>query len=503
MTIGFWCSTISATGLLLTSFYIYGKSGDYKELERYKLLSIFWCLACAVFFSASLMPGLVIRTLFCILSIIFIWMLHNEKFDVIVSAYLISFGISNALFYIAGLPIGISFMPFLGADISGDTLVDFNKPIYLLYYTLIAALQFFLAFLIFRFRRFKRGFPFLFGRYTVVIALIAAGSVLILVSVFTAQEDYSQYAVLIPIVGILIVGVGIYIWIRRGIKSFYKKWAKQHNEELYQQEITKLTREIERLKELCEVQRVENHKIIHRQTAWERGVADLAGKVSSLGLSAEISEELAVSLKDIRRLAREYQAGTGRVKRVHALPSTNIQLVDDMFMNFAETCFDANIDFDLKVSGSVIHMAETVIRQSNLETLIGDHLQDALIAVNKSDHAARVILAMIGAAGEHYEFSVSDSGVPFTVDTLARLGTEYVTTHADTGGSGTGFMTSFETMQDCGASLIIDEQEPGVSYTKTVTFRFDGQNQYTIKTHRPGEFPASERYTVIGRVRTV
>jgi hypothetical protein len=55
----------------------------------------------------------------------------------------------------------------------------------------------------------------------------------------------------------------------------------------------------------------------------------------------------------------------------------------------------------------------------------------------------------------------------------------------------------FETMREYGANLIIDEKTSGsAGFTKSVTIRFDGKNQYIIKTYRPQDFPASDRYTV-------
>jgi len=132
--------------------------------------------------------------------------------------------------------------------------------------------------------------------------------------------------------------------------------------------------------------------------------------------------------------------------------------------------------------------------------MIGDHLQDALIAVNASDNSTRSVLALIGEAGDHYEFSVYDSGIAFEVDTLTRLGTERVTTHADNGGSGVGFMRTFEAMRECGASLIIEEIKPGGVFSKSITIRFDGENKYTIKTYRPGGFPESDRCILVDNI---
>ena len=142
-------------------------------------------------------------------------------------------------------------------------------------------------------------------------------------------------------------------------------------------------------------------------------------------------------------------------------------------------------------------MTESVIKLDKLETMIGDHLQDALVAVRLSEGSFRSVKATIGKIGEFYEFTVHDSGIPFEVDTLIRLGMERVTTHASEGGSGVGFMKTFETMRECGASLIIKEIKPGGVFSKSVTIRFDRKNQYIIESYRPDDFPKSDRYIIV------
>jgi hypothetical protein len=53
-------------------------------------------------------------------------------------------------------------------------------------------------------------------------------------------------------------------------------------------------------------------------------------------------------------------------------------------------------------------------------------------------------------------------------------------------------------MREYGASLIIDEKAPdNQGYLKSVTIRFDGKNQFIIETYRAGDFPLSDRYTLV------
>jgi sensor histidine kinase regulating citrate/malate metabolism len=170
-----------------------------------------------------------------------------------------------------------------------------------------------------------------------------------------------------------------------------------------------------------------------------------------------------------------------------------------MFDYYSKKYNNDNIEFNLQVNESIPYLVETIIGQSDLETLIGDLLENALIAVNASDKTFRGVFAIIGAAGNYYEFTVFDSGIPFESNTLRLLGKERITTHGDTGGSGIGLMTTFETMKNCGASLIISEKAPNDrDYTKSVTIRFNGENRYMIESYRFGDiFKHEEEYTAM------
>lgn len=214
-------------------------------------------------------------------------------------------------------------------------------------------------------------------------------------------------------------------------------------------------------------------------------------------LSVEASDEIAIMLDDIRGLSNEYSQEVRIPTPDLSLPSTHIQALDDLLKVFSERFADNGTAYKVIVNGSIIYMTENVIDRSALETMIGDHLQNALIAVNSSDRPTRSVMVVMGEAGDYYTFSVHDSGIPFEVDTLTRLGMERVTTHADAGGYGIGFMKPFETMLDCGASLLIRENEPVGTFTKSITIRFDGKNNCTIETYRSVRFPPNGRYPVI------
>jgi signal transduction histidine kinase len=293
--------------------------------------------------------------------------------------------------------------------------------------------------------------------------------------------------------GTIIIGIGIITGIRRGITMAYRKSTRKRNEELHAEAMAESAAEIEHWKGKYETLVSANHSIKHRLAALERYMAEITTE-----LSVDKREMLAAAHPAMTQTLQEYNEKTNQVKIAYTIPSTNVAAIDILLRHFYVLYKENDIDFALKLSGSIINMMEKAIPCGKLETMIGDHLQDALTAINAGDAPNRTVMVMLGAFGEHYEFSVMDSGIPFTVDTLTRLGTERVTSYSESGGTGVGFMITFETMRETGASLIISEDaldDPG--FTKTVTIRFDGENRYIIETYRPDEFPPSERYTVV------
>ena len=324
---------------------------------------------------------------------------------------------------------------------------------------------------------------------------------MVIVSIFSSpRETYDSYIIFIMLVsGIIIAGIGTIIWIRRGITRIYMKNLKEHNTKELEQKLLEKDKEIQRLNELVDVLQTMHHKIGKRLSAWENGTSKIVDSIKNGKYSTELGEEFAVALDDMIRLTQDYDNGISQINTEKPLPSTNIKGIDDMFDYYSRKYSNENIEFTLQVNGSIPYLVETIIEQSDLETLIGDLLENSLTAVNASDKIFCSVLAIIGVKKGCYEFTVFDSGIPFEIEKLRLLGKERVTTHSDTGGSGIGFMTTFETMKACGASLIINEKPPNErDYTKSVTVRFNGENRYLIESYRFGDvFKREEEYTVI------
>jgi signal transduction histidine kinase len=154
------------------------------------------------------------------------------------------------------------------------------------------------------------------------------------------------------------------------------------------------------------------------------------------------------------------------------LPSTGMTLIDvdiDYYRGLAEK---HGIDFELTIDGDVRKITGD-ITQFQLETLVTNMLDNAIIAVRKSDVANGRIAIHLWER----ELTVEDNGEAFSESVLADLSRCRETLIPDEeNGGGIGFVTMFEITNECRASVEV-MQGKGI---KSVTVRFDGQNLLVV-----------------------
>lgn len=272
------------------------------------------------------------------------------------------------------------------------------------------------------------------------------------------------------------------VLIQKTLTLYYKQKLLAQNIEEYKAEIASKDAKIKSLsEEKYKISKL-NHEFYNRQKALIHKVEEI------INMNTETAEELDLS-KQINDLTKEYTDKAKEIKTLDKLPSTGITEIDDMFKYMQSECKSKNIQFNLQINGNIYHMINNKIAQNKLVTMIGDHLRDAIIAIEFSENSFKSILAILGENNGLYEFCVFDTGIEFKIDTLLKLGLEPATTHKDSGGTGIGFMTTFETMSKTKASLIINEMHEmnNTDYTKSITIRFDGKNEYRIKSYRSDE----------------
>lgn len=320
--------------------------------------------------------------------------------------------------------------------------------------------------------KFKNGFDYISQKMnndvtdliTINISIAVIFAYCLLGTVF---EELEQIRIRL-FISFLFLTFTLIIMIHKNLTLYYKQKLLKTTVNSYKEKIEEKELEINKLKdEKYKISKIV-HEFYNRQEALEQAVKD---------------EEFR---KRIKNLTTEFSNEFEKIKTLDKLEETEIAEIDDMFKYMQKECDKNNIKFHLKIEGNIHYLINNIIPKNKLETLIGDHIRDAINAVKSSNEENREILVILGKKDENYELTIFDTGIEFEIDTLLKLGKERVTTYKNKGGNGIGFMTTFETMKETGASLIIEEFQPNKDrfYTKSVTIKFDGKNQYKVISYR-------------------
>ena len=266
----------------------------------------------------------------------------------------------------------------------------------------------------------------------------------------------------------------MFITIQKTFTMYYKHKLLVSELEETKAELENKNKEIEKLEdENLNFSKV-SHSIAHKQKSLEH-------KLNQLMLNTEISSELDISNK-VKELSKQCFSNTTTIE----LPKTDIEQIDDMLSFMQDECTKNNIDFEIKLNGNIYHMVNNFIDKNDLEILLADHIKNAIIAINHSNNVNRSILVKLGLIDGSYSLYIYDSGIEFEIDTLINLGKKPSSTHLDDGGSGMGFMNTFDTLSKYQASITINEINPPSkeNYTKFIAITFDKKYEYKIHSYR-------------------
>lgn len=329
-------------------------------------------------------------------------------------------------------------------------------------------------------KRLKNGLSFLQSKneyIEIVVSIMAFILVLVYGLISYNNERIYKYLYFYYItLSILIVLI-----IQKTMVMYYKQKLIDDTINQYQKELKEKDEKIEKLtKENYRASKI-NHEFYNRQKSLEYMV-----KNSLTNYNIELGEDVDI-LSKIKNLTEEHSNKVSEDKILLKLETTGIDEVDEMFTYMQQECIKNNIEFKLKINGNIYPLINNYITKSQLVTLIGDHLRDAIIAINFSNKSNKKIFVILGTKENCYELCIYDSGIEFEIQTLLKLGMEPITTHKNSGGTGIGFMTTFETLKECKASLIIEEYGDNIEYTKLVKFKFDKKSEYKICSYRSDE----------------
>ena len=330
-----------------------------------------------------------------------------------------------------------------------------------------------LGILIYRIKRIKHGLSFLKQKYksdVIDITILNICTIIIFSILIFSNENISIELSKNLIIGLAIFSIIMFIAIKESIEAYYKQ-------KLLIQDLNETKKELEAKKKEVEELEAENlsfskksHSLAHKQKSLEF-------KINKLLMNSENAEELGLQ-EDLKSIYKQLQENS----KLPELDKTGIMEIDDMLSVMQEECRLNGIDFVLQLKGNIFQMTNNYVTKEELSILIADHIKDAIIAINHTDNINKSIMVRLGKIDNYFGFYIYDSGVEFTKEVLEKLGKQPITSYPNEGGTGMGFMNTFDTLKKHNASLIIESigKPSKDNYTKVIKIIFDNKNYYSL-----------------------
>ena len=342
---------------------------------------------------------------------------------------------------------------------------------------LIIIIYLILICLLFKIKKFKHGFLFLkrnIENEYIEIWVLNISSIILFSSIIFNSSNFQITRELF--IGFIIFSIIMFITIQKSLQLYYKQRLLVQDLEETKKELEDKKKEIKQLEQENLNFSKTSHSIAHKQKALEY-------KLNELALKNEIAEEI-----DVKNRLNNITKQISEEPEIE-IPKTNISEIDDMLNYMKSECIKNKIKFEVQLNGNIYQMINNHITKEELEILIADHVKNAIIAVNYSNNSNRSILVRIGKIDGQYSIYIYDSGIEFEINTLHKLGKIPSTTHKESGGTGMGFMNTFDTLKKHKASITINEYgKPAKdNYTKVIMIVFNKKDEFNIISYRQKE----------------
>lgn len=323
-------------------------------------------------------------------------------------------------------------------------------------------------------KRIKNGISYLNNReentYFDILALNISLIIVISFIFFSNMDSKNEISKNIFFI-FFVVSIIMFLTIKKSIEAYYKQ-------KLLIQDLNETKKELEEKKKEIEELESENlnfskksHSLAHKQKSLEF-------KINKLLMNSENAKELRLE-DDLKNISKELYENS----KLPQLEKTGITEIDDMLSVMQEECRINGIDFSLQLKGNIYQMTNNFVTKEELSILLADHIKDAIIAIKHTDNINKSIMVRLGKIDENFGLYIYDSGIEFPKEVLENLGKKPITTYSDEGGTGMGFMNTFDTLKKHNASLIIESigKPSKDNYTKVIKIIFDNKCQKTYK----------------------
>lgn len=439
-------TTIKSFFIIFSSLYTFGKVLNISlSPKKFRLFLLFSILVTPII---SL-----IQTTFPLYTVLsmtifiapFCYFIYKQNLSKTLYVAILSIGGNYALFTLTIMII----IPIISLFIIWD-FTDFLADIITL--VLLGTLQTLLLFFLFHTNRLRTGIPLVIkspdGNHNVFISAL----VLFLSSCFNLDRHVNNAPFhMLLIAFILSLGIIIWLWWQKSIQTDYINKNNSQQIDILENKLQERDAELERLS-----------KIIHKDN---KLLAAL--ELSTRELLADASNEKAAALlQELNRFSKERSETLQSYEsRQVTLPKTGLFSVDTMLNYLHQRAMKHKIDFQLSLDAEISSITD-VISEQDLCTIIADLGENAIIATKGIE--TKNIRLSIERKTDGYALYFFDSGEPFAAEVLENFGKQRCTTHAATGGSGIGLVTTGELAAKYQGEFYITEENIPQPYTKCV-----------------------------------
>lgn len=389
--------------------------------------------------------------------------------------------ITNA-FSFAAISVGISYLTYIISSFitAPATYILFSRldksTLNIISFFFIGIFQTVLCFLLFKIKRFKKGIAAYKSKLTSDLGVLISLSLLLLASLFNNEKN-PYFIGTIILFCVIIIGLLLLFWWKKHITNIYLEKVHSRNIEILENALSEQQEINGKLKKSNE----ELSSIIHRDNKLIPAMESAVEEILACKSADEQKEKSSALLSQLKAMSSERSTILGDYENKHkALVQTGIFSIDASLKYLMNRAHKDNISFDLSVTCNIGESAKDLISENNMNTLILDLGENAVIAVR--DATTKNVLVVFGTENDSFTISIYDSGLPFENKVIENLGKRRITTHKKTGGSGIGLMTTAELLRKYKASLVVDENIDNENYTKKVSVIFDGLSQCRVIT---------------------
>lgn len=353
--------------------------------------------------------------------------------------------------------------------------IDFVTIVFTIIYPLI-------LFLIGKLNIVKSGFSCIKNRISIYAGCVIVLFSLLIISFEQITPDTFSHLRFLRMFAILAIAFALVIWWRSQITKSYREKLRMLEVESLR---TSLDEKLLYIKQL-EDENERMGRIIHKDNRIVNAMADsvteyLSGisSLSSTELTA-MGQAMSARIEDIRshRQALLASPAIDKVKQVQ----TGCTGIDALIAFMNKDATKHRISLQVHFNKEFFVAGSLCMEEMDMVHLLSDLLANAIIATKNQD--IRIIELSMQIIKGTPTIAISDSGIPFEIDTYMNYGLEKASTHLVEGGNGIGLLDIWALKEQYKATLYIDEAPASNNYTKQVAFLFDRKNRYIISSGR-------------------